>query len=227
MTGSGIGELRERGLHAALKAWYALPGDQFEVRVEGYVVDLVRGETLIEVQTGSFGAIRDKLLALTQAHRVRLVYPVAVDKWIVHINVETGEIEQRRKSPRRGRITDLFDELVYLPTLIRQPNLSLEVALIQENELRCADGRGSWRRKGVSIVEHELVAVLECVRFETPHDLLRLLPEGLVGPFTNRELAAAGGLTRRRAQRMTYCLRRLELLSEAGRHGRERLFQRI
>jgi hypothetical protein len=227
VTGSGIGELRERGLHAALKAWYACPGDQLELRVAGYVVDIARGDLLIEIQTGGFASIRDKLVALTQVYPVRLVYPIAAEKWITQINAETGEIERRRKSPRRGRLTDLFEELVYLPTLIQQPNLTVEVVLIQENELRCADGRGSWRRKGVSIVDHELVAVLDSARFEQPQDLMRLLPTALNGPFTNRELAAAASLRLRCAQRMSYCLRKLDLLADGGRRGRELLYQRM
>jgi hypothetical protein len=227
MTNSGIGQLRERGLHAALKAWYARPGDQLEARVGGYVVDITRGNLLIEIQTGSFAAVRDKLLALTAAYAVRLVYPIAVAKWIVHIDAETGEVKSRRKSPRRGQLADLFDELVYLPTLMQQPNLSLEVTLVHADELRCADGRGSWRRQGVSIVDHALVEVLDQALFESPRDLLRLLPEALPEPFTNRELAVAAGLRRRTAQRMTYCLRKLDLLADAGRRGRERLFQRV
>ena len=63
-----IGRLRERSLHAALKQRYARPGDQFETRVGGYVIDIVRGDPdvplLIEVQTGSFAKIKPKLLAL-------------------------------------------------------------------------------------------------------------------------------------------------------------------
>ena len=38
----GIGELKEKSLHAALKRWYALPTDGVEVKVEGFIIDLVR-----------------------------------------------------------------------------------------------------------------------------------------------------------------------------------------
>ena len=41
-TGTAIGTLRERPLHASLKRWYARPGDRTEAAVDGYVVDLVR-----------------------------------------------------------------------------------------------------------------------------------------------------------------------------------------
>jgi hypothetical protein len=47
----GIGQLNEKALHASLKQWYARPGDRFEVAVGGFVIDIVRAELLIEIQT--------------------------------------------------------------------------------------------------------------------------------------------------------------------------------
>src|SRR5262245_49932452 len=72
-----IGTLRETSLHAALKQWYARPADDVEAEVDGYVVDLRRGDTLIEIQTCNFAAIRRKLLALVERHPVRLLHPIA------------------------------------------------------------------------------------------------------------------------------------------------------
>jgi hypothetical protein len=72
-----IGELNEQPLHAALKAWYARPGDRMEVPLDGYVIDLVQGELLIEIQTGNFSDIKRKLHELVPRYPVRLIYPVA------------------------------------------------------------------------------------------------------------------------------------------------------
>ena len=41
-TAVGIGLKNESSLHAALKEWYAEPGDQFEQKVDGVIVDLVK-----------------------------------------------------------------------------------------------------------------------------------------------------------------------------------------
>ena len=79
----GIGLLNEKALHASLKQWYALPGDRFEVAVSGFVIDIVRAELLIEIQTGSFASIKSKLTNLVQSHQVRLIYPIIQEKWIV------------------------------------------------------------------------------------------------------------------------------------------------
>ena len=80
-----ISTLNESPLHAALKARYARPGDRFEVPIDGFIVDIVRGDLLVEVQTGNFTAIKRKLAALTAHHPVRLVYPLAREKWIVRL----------------------------------------------------------------------------------------------------------------------------------------------
>jgi hypothetical protein len=54
--------MHEGPLHAAVKALLAEPGDRLEVPVGRFVIDLTRADgALVEVQTGDFGALRDKL----------------------------------------------------------------------------------------------------------------------------------------------------------------------
>jgi len=55
---AAIGTLNEGALHAQLKDWYRRRGDRVEQLVDGFVVDLVRGELLVEIQTGSFAPLR-------------------------------------------------------------------------------------------------------------------------------------------------------------------------
>ena len=221
----GIGERNEKSLHAALKQWFAQPGDQFEVHVEGYVIDLVRGEELIEIQTRRLGALRRKLHALLEHYPVRLVYPIAQEKWIVRKNSTGKKILGRRKSPRAGRLTDLFAELVSIPDLFNHHNLTLLVVLIQEEEIRHADGQGSWRRKGQSIHDHRLVQVLETVPFEKKQDFLRFLPNALEQPFTNLGLHAQIGGSIHTIRQMTYCLRKMGIIQQVGKKGNALLYK--
>src|ERR1700760_3045499 len=96
---AGIGQLREGPLHRALKAWAADDGAAFEVRVDGYVVDVRRGDgELIEVQTGSFSPLRAKLDALLDRHRVRIVHPVPAERRIVRVD-DNGVVVSQRPSP--------------------------------------------------------------------------------------------------------------------------------
>lgn len=222
---SGIGTLAERSLHAALKRLYAEPGDAIEAKLGRFHIDIRRADELIEIQTGSFAALRAKLAALLPAHRVVLVHPIAVEKWIVRHD-RRGRLLARRRSPKRGDMLDLFHEAVSITAALASPNLRLDVVLTREEEVQRADGRGSWRRRGHSIADRRLVEIVEIVRLARPSSWAALLPAALADPFTNADLAAAARRPRRLAERMTYVLARIGVLVEAGRSGRARLFRR-
>jgi hypothetical protein len=220
----GIGLLQEKSLHAALKAWYAREGDRLEVPVDGFVVDIVRGEQLIEIQTRNFSALKAKLARLTAGHPVHLVYPVAREKWIVRLAADGEKVLNRRKSPRRGSVEHLFTELVRIPALVAHPNFTLEVLLTQEEELWRDDGRGSWRRKGWSISDRRLLGVVDTVLLSSPDDFRALLPPALPQPFTARDLARALGRPPYLAGKMAYCLRAMGIIEVAGRRGQAHLY---
>lgn len=220
-----IGTLGEKSLHAALKAWYRGPQDQCEVDVEGYVIDIVHEDLFIEIQTRNFGSLKPKLHTLLENHRLHLVHPIAQEKWIVRQEPDGREVS-RRKSPRKGNVYHLFAELVYLPMPIAHPNFSLEVVLIEEEEILLNDGQGSWRRKRWSIGDRRLLGVREQIIFYTLDDLARLLPPEMPETFTNRELAESIGQPMRLVQKMTYCLRALEVLVPVGKRGNALLYTR-
>jgi hypothetical protein len=219
----GIGLLNEGPLHAALKTWYAQPGDRFEVAVEGFVIDIVRDDLLLEIQTGNVASIRSKLANLLRSHRMRLIYPIAQEKWITRVATNDGDRVARRKSPRRGRVEDLFWGIVGIPQLLSNPNLSLEVVMIREEEARRYVGKGRWRRGGWGVEERRLLEVVDRRRFEQPSDWLALLPAALES-FTARDLAEAIGVRRELAQKMAYCLRHMGIIGLIGRQGRAHLY---
>jgi hypothetical protein len=230
---SRIGTLGEKSLHAALKAWYAQPGDRLEWRVEGkYVVDIFRpsmdsaADQYIEIQTCCLGKLKPKLVFLLERGPVRLVFPIAQERHIVRIGAD-GEIVRRRKSPKHGTILHLFPEMVSLAALVPHPNFVLDVPLIREEEFWLDDGRGSWRRKHWSIYDRRLVDVCETVSLCAPADYAALLPRQLPNIFDTQELSQALGLSRSLAQKMTYCLREMAVLEVAGHRSRARLYRRI
>jgi hypothetical protein len=213
-----IGQLREGPLHRALKDWLARPGDAAEVRVEGYVIDLVRADgELVEIQTGGFSPLRPKLDALLDRHRMRIVHPVPARRRIVRVD-PAGEVLSSRPSPKRPDATAIFDVLVSFPTLLSHPHLTVDVLLCAEDHVRApapVRGRRFLRDPG----ERRLVEVLERVELRGAADLGRLaaLPGG---EFTTRELAGAMGAPLPLAQKAAHCLRALGVLEPAGRRGR-------
>jgi len=214
----------ETSLHSAVKDWCSLPGDQFEAEVDGFVVDIVRDGLLIEVQTRNFSAIKEKLKSLLRQHRVRLIYPIAKEKQIIQVDPVTGRQTRRRRSPRRGDVCDLFRELIWMPELVLDANLSIEVLMVKEEEVRCDDGKGSWRRRGTSIKDRRLVEVVDRAIFAKREDYLKLLPGDLAQPFTNRSLAMRMDLGISQTRKMTYCLKKMRAIDEIGRDRNQRLY---
>jgi hypothetical protein len=214
---AGVGELREGPLHAALKRRLARPGDRLEVPLGGYVIDLVRADgELVEIQTGGFSPLRAKLDALLDAHRVRIVHPVAAERDIVRVDAD-GAVLSRRRSPLKPGPAAVFGGLVSFPTLLDHPHLTVEVLLCREDHVRApapVRGRRFLRDPG----ERRLREVLAAHVLTGPADALGLvaLPPA---PFTTRELAGATGVPVALAQQAARCLLDLGQLEPAGRRG--------
>jgi len=194
--------------------------------VDGREIDLVRGELLIEIQTGSFSALRRKLDALVPPHRVHIVHPVAVRKWIVRIDATTGEVLGRRKSPKGGRIEQAFAELVGLGRWLGHPDVSVELVPVDIDELRRHEPGRAWRRKGWVVVQRELLEVAESLTIRGPADLAAMLPEDLPTPFSTADLAARARIPRALAQKMAWCLRTAGAIAATGKKGNAKLYVR-
>ncbi len=219
-----IGTVQETSLHAALKEWYAQPGDLLEASVDGYRIDVLRGDLLIEIQTRNFRQLKPKLTDLIARYQVRLVYPIAQERWILRVQADGCTPISRRKSPKHGRLEQVFAELASLPHLLAHPNFSLEVLFIHDEEIRCHDGRGSWRHKEWTHYDRRLIKVVGRTVFTSPDDFRSTLSLPLPEPFSSQELALALSQPRRLAQSMIYCLREMNLLQQVGRRSRERLY---
>ena len=220
----GIGLLNEKSLHASLKQWYAKPHDLMEEKVDGFIIDIVRDQLLIEIQTGTFSAIKAKLIKLTRHHQVRLIYPIAQEKWIVKPDADNPDTISRRKSPKKGRIENLFHQLVSFPHLMKHPNFSIEVLLIKEEESRRFNGVRRWRKKGWETEERRLLEVIDRQLFETPEDLYRLVPIQRNRPFTTKDIAESLGIRRDLAQKIAYCLRKIGIIQCIGKQQRSNLY---
>ncbi|MCC7362472.1 MAG: hypothetical protein IT317_23530 [Anaerolineales bacterium] len=218
---TGIGTLREMALHAGLKAYYARPGDALEAKLDGFVIDILRGEQIIEIQTHNFAAIGRKLRKLTDKHPVRLIHPVAVERWIVRLAPDGRKVTSRRKSPRRGHVLQVFSELVSFPELLGHPNFTLEVALVREEEVRQTDNtvRRRWRRDW-RVTDRRLLEVVNTLTLTSPGDCAQFRPAGLTQPFTTSDLARALRQPLWLAQKMAYCLRGMGALEAVGQRGR-------
>jgi hypothetical protein len=223
---AGINLYSEYSIHAQLKERLACPGDRLEAVVAGRVVDLVKADgELVEVQTRNLRMIVPKVLALAAAgHRVRVAHPIAAETLIRRLDPTTGKLLSERRSPKRGELWDLFDELVKATRLIALPNVSVEVHMVRVTVIRVRDGSGSWRRRGDRTVDRVLEDLFSSRLLSTREDWLALIPRGLQPPWSSTTLGAALGADPTRARQVLYCLACAGLIAEEGREARRKLY---
>ena len=219
-----IGTLNESSLHRELKEIYKNPGDELEVKLGKYLIDIVRKNLLVEIQIKNFSAIRSKLEFLLQNHRVLLVHPIICDKWIMSVDLKNNKVMRRNLSPKHCSFENIFEELIRIPHLISHPNLIIELVLIQAEEIRVNNGQGSWRRGGWSIQDIKLIKILERKVYSNSKQFLGLIPDDLNVPFTNRNLANYLKKPIKLAGMTTYSLRKMGLIEVVGKKERSLLF---
>ena len=222
-----IGSLNEQPLHASLKEWYAGADGRVEVLIDGFIVDVFKDGFIIEIQTGNFSSIKSKLIRLSSDYNLKLVYPIAAEKWLLkHPKDDMGEIT-KRKSPKKGCRAQIFTELVSFPELLCSKRFSLEIAMIKEQELRMFTGEKPWRNHGWVTVERQLLEVMETHTYHNPSELSALIPSGLPKYFTTNDIASTGSMPRWLAQEMAYCLRNMGVIEQVGKKGRSNLYALI
>jgi len=207
----------ETTLHRQLKALYAGPAADCEVRIDGYRIDAVVSGRLIEIQQASLSALRSKVKALLERHSVLIVKPLAANKLIVHRDPKSQVVVSQRRSPQHESVWDLFLDLVHFRDVFPHPRLTLEVLLVDIDEYRHQRPARKRSRRSVRVQDRILRALGERYRFQTADDLLKLLPSDLSNEFTTAELAAAVGLPRWWAQKIAYCLRNMQAVETIGK----------
>lgn len=217
----------ETSLHRELKAIYAGSGNQQEVACDGFRIDAVRRGLLIEIQHGSLAAIRDKVSTLLNKHRVLVVKPLLARKQLIKQDKKRGRIVSRRYSPKRAKLLDLFDELVYFVNVFPHRRLVIEVPLVEVQELRYPGHgrRRRWRRNDFQVEDQKLVRVVDTFRFKKPADLCKLMPLDLPATFHTGHLANGLKTPRHTAQRMAYCLRETGAIRVVGKQGNAILYR--
>ena len=156
-----------------------------------------------------------------------MVYAIAQEKWLVKLPQEEGGKPVRRKSPKRGCVTDVLNELVSFPSLMKHKNFILEILFIKEEEVRKFDKKRGWRKHGWVTEERRLLEVNRSIVFAKPEDLCSLLPHDLPEEFTTENIADALGRSRWFAQKMVYCLKKMGVIEQIGKRNRFFLYKKV
>ncbi len=152
-----------------------------------------------------------KLDRLLTEYQILLVHPIATATYLHKPDAKP------RKSPIRGGLYSVLDELVSIPTLLDHPNLTLDVVLVTVDKFQVHDPKARRGRGGWKTTDKKLRSVDSTHRFASTEDLVALLPPALPELFTTADMAASGVLSRDAAQKLAYCLRALDRIEVTDR----------
>lgn len=217
----------ETSLHRQLKDAYADDSSELEVRIGSYRIDVVRSDTLIEIQHASLASIRSKIEHLVKKHRVLVVKPIVVRRHLVKLNRKQGRVVGRRMSPKRGSLLDMFHEMIYFTRLFPHPNLTIEIPLIEVEEWRYPGHgrRRRWRKHDHQVQDQKLIEIHENYRFRSAGDLRSVVKGRLPRRFDTSHLAEVLNVDRWFAQRVAYCFRKMGTARQVGKKGNALLYE--
>jgi len=225
---NSIGVRKERLLHTFLK-YYLEPDPAYhEQPVVGFIADIFRDGTLVEVQTRDLYRLRRKLEAFLEhpdVTRVNVVFPVAAVKWLVWVE-EDGLCRPRRKSPKAGSAPQILPELYGLRALLCHPKLTFMAAMLQIEEYRRLDGWSRDKKRGSHRMERIPLALDKMISIRVPADYSALLPEHLPPEFTVKEFGKLCRMRENAAWRSLHVLALVGAVRKCGKRGRGEVYER-
>lgn len=222
---NGIGTLGEKTIHSVLKYYYAPNTNYHEIRIGSYVADICIDGEIIEVQTRNFNTMRNKLSFFLQEHDVTIVYPVTHTKWLTWLDEETGELSNKRKSPKTGSCYQIFPELYRIKTFLHHPNLHFIILLIDVEETRFLNGWSKDRKKGSTRMDGIPKAIFDEIRIDDLSDYHKLLPENLPEIFTVKDYKKAAKVSEKIASTALNILFDIGTVKRVGKSGNAYLYQ--
>lgn len=189
--------LNESSLHNSLKTLYCTIYDgQTEVEMDGHIYDiLTKNGNVIEIQTRNLSKLLPKILdTIEKGHNVKLVHPIVITRRIL-LKDKSGNKISNRKSPKKGCIYDIFDELTGIYPVLLDPHFSLEIVEIEMTEERIrtdqnVQSKNKRRRfrRNWNKTNKKLDKILNTHIFNSLNDYLALLPENLPSEFCAKDL---------------------------------------
>lgn len=222
---NGIGTLREKTIHSVLKYYYAPDLTYHEIKIGPYVADICVDGEIFEVQTRNFNTMRAKLEFFLQDHDVTIIYPVAHTKWLSWLDMETGELSPKRKSPKTGTFYQIIPELYKIKMFISNPRLHFIICLIDVEETRYLNGWSYNKKRGSSRMDGRPVGIFDEVRIDDFSDYKIFLPDTLPEHFTSKDLGKEARISQKNASTLLNVLLETNIIHRIGKTGNSFLYK--
>lgn len=215
----GIGTLQEKTVHSVLKYYYAPNPLYHEKKIASYVADICVDGEIFEIQTRNFHTLRNKLTVFLQEHDVTIIYPIAAIKWIQWIDMDTGELSPKRKSPKKGTIYHIIPELYKIRTFLQNPNLHFILSFLEIEEHKYLNGWSKDKKRGATRADGFPTDIVKEVYLSSIADYTVFLPETLPEIFSSKDFSKTAHISLAYAQKTLLLLHDLHLVKRIGKKG--------
>ena len=234
---NGIGLYAEKRLHSVLKRWILDDFTAHEQKVPGrdgknsrFVADILTpGGEIFEIQTGRLFPLARKIEFYMNEtdFTVTVVHPLAAGKTISWLDPATGELRERRRSPRHE--SELFGIAQLKPFLpyLTNPRFRVSFPLVELEEyrlLRAGKGDPKKHSHRYELIPIELLRHTVCAQRE---DYLAFFPQALPPRFTAGEFGKCTKLAGYDLYDAIAVFEGLGALARCGKQGRSTLFERL
>lgn len=235
-----INTLNESSLHSTLKTLYTQEGCTTETELDGKIYDIVSPDgSVIEIQTQSLEKLLSKTVAALKKKRaVKIVYPLAITKYIETYD-ESGQLILRRKSPVKKSIYNIFFDLKGMYSVLLKKYFSLDVleCVICERRIKtdvAVQSKNMRRRFPKNWLKSDklLEEILATHTFSKASDYTALLPKNLPDEFTVRNISDALSENKslpksaaKQANIMAWLMSRMNLIERCSKKGRAYIYR--
>ena len=220
-----VGTLSEKTLHKMIK-YYLEPDESYhEIKTpEGFIADIFRDNYIIEIQSGNFYAVKDKIKRYLENEELKItfVYPVPAVRNLCWIDKKTGEASKITRSAKFTDIYKFYEEIYSIRDFIEHGRFNLKIMLFEILEYKYLDGWGKSRKNNASKIDKIPVSYIGEENFNGKNDYLKLIPSKLreEGIFTSVELSGETDMKGKPMRAFIHVMKNAGLISEVGRRSR-------
>ncbi|MFA5380332.1 MAG: hypothetical protein WC296_00090 [Candidatus Izemoplasmatales bacterium] len=220
---NSIGTEREKTLHRTIKYYLCSDETTHEFKIGNYIVDIFHDGAIIEIQTGSFLPLKNKLTALLPKYHVTVVYPV-INRKTIYLIDEMGVLLPKRSSPKKGQPLAIGQQLAQIRDLLGHPNLDFIIFIVDVDEYRTKTIVAS-KRKPYDRIDQYPKGIPTIYYLKTNKDYLDLLPKELTNPFTKEIFQKITHLKPSAATGVLLTYRILGIIVQTGKIGRAFVYE--
>ena len=222
----GIGALSEKSLHKIIKLYFEPRREMHEISYLGSVTDIKNEGGIIEVQTRGYEKLLPRLKKFLPTDKVTVICPLAYVKYMRWLNTETGEMSERRKSPKSEGVYDALRLLFGIREVIPDNNLEIRLLFLEVDDFRSLNGCGKDKKKRSTRIERLPNKIMYDVCLHSLEDYVSLVPDSLGDSFTVADFSKAIKRTTRFTFYVLKALESIGAIYESGKIGRARAYSR-